>query len=85
MAARPCPKAGRITIAASESDGRLIVRVVDTGARIKSMSGAGIGIANTRARLQALFGARGRLRIGNNETAGVTAAIEVPLIIEEAA
>jgi hypothetical protein len=80
----PIPEGGRVSIAASESDGRLLVRVVDTGAGIKSMSGAGIGIANTRARLQALFGAEGRLRIGNNDAAGVTAAIEIPLAISDA-
>jgi signal transduction histidine kinase len=80
----PIPEGGRVSIAASESDGRLLVRVVDTGAGIKSMSGAGIGIANTRARLQALFGADGRLRIGNNDAAGVTAAIEIPFAISEA-
>jgi hypothetical protein len=81
----PMPEGGRIFIAAVEHDGRLLVRVVDTGAGIKSMSGAGIGVANTRARLQALFGSQGRLRIGNNEAAGVTATIEVPLRFEEAA
>jgi hypothetical protein len=80
----PMPRGGRITIAADEEGGRLVVRVVDTGAGIKSTSGAGIGIANTRARLHALFGAEGRLRIANNESGGVTAAIELPLQFEEA-
>ncbi len=78
----PMPQGGRVTICAAQDEGRLLVRVVDTGAGITSMKGAGIGIANTRARLQALFGASGRLRIGNNDSGGVTAAIELPLTFE---
>lgn len=81
----PMPEGGRITIVADEANACLRVRVMDTGAGIKSMSGAGIGIANTRARLAALFGTSGRLRIGNGEGGGVTATIEIPLRLEGAA
>ena len=81
----PMPEGGRITIIADEANECLRVRVMDTGAGIKSISGAGIGIANTRARLAALFGTGGRLRIGNGEGGGVTATIEIPLRLGGAA
>ncbi|MFO1305551.1 MAG: histidine kinase [Burkholderiales bacterium] len=81
----PMPAGGHITICAEEAAEHLVVKVVDTGAGIRSTSGAGIGIANTRARLAALFGAGARLRIGNNEGGGVTASIEIPLLAGAAA
>ncbi len=73
----PLPEGGAVTIVAQAIAGRLIVEVRDTGAGIKVHAGAGLGIANTRARLQALHGAGARLRIRTNDSGGVTAAIEM--------
>jgi len=78
----PLPGGGSVAIAAFDDGEKLVVRVADTGAGIKSTSGIGIGIANTRARLLAMFGSRGKLRIHGNDTGGVTAEIELPLHLE---
>ena len=42
-------------------------------------SGAGTGLANSRARLAAQFGDRASLALENNELGGVTATIVLPL------
>jgi hypothetical protein len=75
----PLPDGGSISIEATAENGRLVVRVVDSGVGLKVHSGSGIGIANTRNRLQALYRNAARLAISQNPVAGVTATIEVPL------
>jgi sensor histidine kinase YesM len=69
---------GTIRIAASVHEGSLRVEVRDTGAGLRQAGGSGIGLANVRARLAALFGARARLVIEPNLPSGVVAAIEIP-------
>ena len=74
----PCCECGSITIRAAEADGRLKVSVVDTGEGIKPKKGGGVGLANIRERLKALYGASARLVIEENAPRGVAASIEVP-------
>ena len=69
---------GRITIAAAERDGRLRVEVADDGRGLTGEPGQGVGLANVRERLRALYGEGGRLELTAREPAGVEASIVVP-------
>ncbi|MGZ5041194.1 MAG: sensor histidine kinase [Usitatibacter sp.] len=75
----PCCECGTITIRAHEGDGRLRVSVEDTGEGIKPKKGGGVGLANIRERLKALYGASARLVIEERAPHGVVASIEVPV------
>jgi LytS/YehU family sensor histidine kinase len=59
-------------------DQQLIVEVADTGAGFTGASGSGVGLANTRARLAALYGSGAGLTLRNNLPHGVLAEIRVP-------
>jgi sensor histidine kinase YesM len=72
------PRGGTITIRAQRSAGRLRVSVIDDGIGFPKGFGAGVGLANTRARLTALYGDQGRLTLGANPRGGVVAEIELP-------
>ena len=74
----PCCECGSITIRAAEAEGRLRVLVEDTGEGIKPKKGGGVGLANIRERLKALYGPSARLVIEEREPHGVAASIEVP-------
>jgi LytS/YehU family sensor histidine kinase len=75
----PVPKGGTVHIHAEQVGGRLSVAVSDDGAGFHHASGAGVGLANLRARLATLFGSDARLDVVANVDAGVTATLELPL------
>jgi two-component system, LytTR family, sensor kinase len=58
------PGEGWVRIETLASDGRLVVRVSDSGGGFKDAPRNGIGLANTRERLQTLYGNRHRLETG---------------------
>jgi signal transduction histidine kinase len=73
--------AGQILISASKIDGVVALRVQDDGPGLSSSDLAndrGIGLANTRARLQQLYGQNARLEIGNCEERGVVVTMTIP-------
>ena len=74
----PQTEGGTIGIRARVEGGRLRIEVRDTGAGLSQAAGSGMGLANVRARLAALFGAGARLVIEPNVPHGVVAAIEIP-------
>jgi len=74
----PLPQGGAITIRAEQSAERLRVSVIDDGVGFPKGFGTGIGLANTRARLAALYGEKGRLTLVANPAGGVIASIELP-------
>ncbi len=74
----PQTEGGTIGIVARADDRRLRIEVRDTGAGLSKSAGSGMGLANVRARLTALFGAGARLVIEPNVPHGVVAAIEIP-------
>jgi len=75
----PLPEGGAISFgAAAEADGRLVLRVADTGQGLVAGSGGGTGLANIRARLKAMHGAAAGLSLRLNEPRGVVAEIELP-------
>jgi signal transduction histidine kinase len=69
---------GTIGIRAQADASKLRIEVRDTGAGLREAKGTGLGLANVRARLAALFGAGARLVIEPNLPHGVVAAIEIP-------
>jgi len=74
----PQTEGGAIGIVARADERRLRIEVRDTGAGLSQVAGSGMGLANVRARLAALFGAGARLVIEPNAPRGVVAAIEIP-------
>ena len=74
----PQTEGGTIVIRAVADDNLLRIEVRDTGAGLREAAGTGMGLANVRARLAALFGAGARLVIEPNVPHGVVAAIEIP-------
>ena len=75
----PLPAGGTITVSVRAVAGALEAVVADTGAGFTASSGSGIGLANIRARLHALYGAGGTLQLRANLPRGVRAAIRVPM------
>jgi two-component sensor histidine kinase len=75
----PLPEGGRIEVRAHATDGSLVVAVADTGRGFVGAAGSGVGLANTRSRLAALYGERARLTLRNNVPRGVVAEVVVPL------
>jgi len=69
---------GRVEISAEVVNGQLAVHVVDDGMGFAPTSGAGIGLANIRERLKALYNGRGELIIDVPSTGGTSATIKVP-------
>jgi hypothetical protein len=80
----PKPEGGAVTIAADIVDGRLRVMVADTGLGFAAASrpGTGVGLANVRERLSALYGGRARLSIDANDPSGTIVTIDVPYTFE---
>lgn len=74
------PEAGDLRIAARRDGEMLEVTVTDNGAGLSAdfVVPPGHGIANTRARLQALHGARASLEIANRAEGGVITTLHVP-------
>ncbi len=74
------PEGGRIVIAArSDAAGQLAVEVRDNGRGFAASGGSGVGLANTRARLAALFGAQAALELEAGSPRGVVARVRVPM------
>jgi len=75
----PLAEGGAIRISAQKADGALKLTVADTGRGLTGSSGSGVGLANIRARLSALYGERAGLRLEANSPRGVAAVITLPL------
>jgi LytS/YehU family sensor histidine kinase len=69
---------GRVEISAEVVNGQLAVHVVDDGMGFAPTSSEGIGLANIRERLKALYNGRAELIINIPSTGGTSATIKVP-------
>jgi two-component system LytT family sensor kinase len=73
---------GTITIRATRDSGHIKLSVSDNGRKpfnaAKVEANQGIGLANTRARLQQLYGADQSLIVGGGELGGWTTEIKIP-------
>jgi sensor histidine kinase YesM len=81
--------AGLVMVSARREDGLLQLKVYDDGPGLKEgwrmEESDGIGLANTRARLQQLYGTEHRFDISNREGGGVEATLLIPLRLEAVA
>jgi sensor histidine kinase YesM len=80
----PLPEGGRIEIAARRDGDDLLVEVRDNGAGFSASGGSGVGLANTRSRLAALFGNRAALSLSSAAPRGVLASLRMPFALKEA-
>ena len=74
----PAQLGGTITIRAAQHRDRIALTVTDTGVGFGAKGGSGIGIANTRSRLAAVYGDAAELTLAANTPHGVIASIVVP-------
>jgi sensor histidine kinase YesM len=78
----PFSKPGKISIYCQRDDNKVRVRVTDTGPGLSSSNGSfgrpGIGLKNTRARLQELYGNEYALELKNVQHGGLAVDIAIP-------
>jgi signal transduction histidine kinase len=79
-ALEPKPEGGSITVTADIANGNLRLTVADTGLGFgaSGKAGTGVGLANVRERLAALYGGRAKFTIEANSPSGTIATVEVP-------
>ncbi len=83
----PKPEGGSLTISADIAHGALRVTVADTGLGFGAAgtAGTGVGLANVRERLAALYGGTAKVFVQSNTPTGTIAIIEVPYTLDTAA
>ncbi|HET9047045.1 MAG TPA: histidine kinase [Casimicrobiaceae bacterium] len=81
----PLPDGGTIRVSAESTGDRLRVVVADSGRGLTAARGTGVGLANIRGRLAAVYGAAARMTLSPNAPHGIKAAIEIPLAAPGAA
>jgi len=72
---------GRIDIAARRDGARLVITVTDDGLGAATQIASGnerVGLGNTRARLEALYGSQHRLELANAPGRGARVSLEIP-------
>jgi LytS/YehU family sensor histidine kinase len=76
----PSPHGGDISVRAQRVGPGFMLSVADTGVGfgVAATGGTGVGLANTRARLTALYGDAASLELAPNEPSGVVATVLIP-------
>ena len=75
---------GHITVSAKQDGAMLVLCVADTGLGLdapSAKSGTHIGVANTRERLLALFGAQSTFTLKANAPQGALARLTLPVTL----
>ena len=77
----PRIEGGRIDVSAIREDAGLVLTVRDTGLGLNAPAshGTGLGLANIRERLQALYGPGASLTLADNAPCGTVATLTIPL------
>jgi LytS/YehU family sensor histidine kinase len=74
---------GQITIRARRQGARLIMNVEDNGPGLKlSSNGSGIGLSNTRARLEQFYGNDFTFQITDSAERGAIVTLDVPAFVQ---
>lgn len=78
---QPRARGGRIVISAQKAGDDLRVAVVDDGVGLRTAGprGTGVGLANTRSRLEQLYGTRQSITVEPVESGGVRVTVQIPL------
>ncbi|HEX8690800.1 MAG TPA: histidine kinase [Longimicrobium sp.] len=80
---------GRIAVSAAREGDRLTLEVRDNGAGLSAAPGPrareGVGVSNTRARLEQMYGARQRFELKNGSGGGAVATVTIPFRLAPAA
>lgn len=80
----PYPRPGHISVEASREQDRLVLRVRDSGLGVAphflSLLNTGVGLSNTRARLQHLYGSNQTCTFAND--AGFCVTISIPFVAD---
>ena len=81
----PHARPGIIELHARRESGTLQLEIHDNGAGLPGgqLEGEGVGVSNTRARLQQLYGAAQSLEFSNRPAGGVRVAVKLPLRIAD--
>ena len=76
----PSPHGGDISVRAQRVGPAFMLSVADTGVGfgVAATGGTGVGLANTRARLTALYGDAASLELAPNAPSGVVATVLIP-------
>ena len=69
---------GVIKIRSALAGSELVLSVSDNGPGYYPINESGVGLANTRTRLETLFGAKGQLQVVNAEQGGTVASLSIP-------
>jgi LytS/YehU family sensor histidine kinase len=73
------PKPGEISIYSKKTEGALQLKIGDTGPGISnSVIQEGIGLANTKRRLQHMYGSQFRFEMRNEASGGLVVSLEIP-------
>jgi len=77
----PQPEGGSLLISCRRAGAEVCVTVEDSGRGLAAASaeGGGLGLANVRERLVALYGARAGLELTDNPAGGVSARLRLPV------
>jgi signal transduction histidine kinase len=86
----PRAEGGNVSLQVARDDGRLRIAVRDDGPGVaaameRRSSGNGVGLANTRARLEQLYGARQQFSVGDHPDGGALVEMTIPLRYERSA
>ena len=76
----PLAEGGVVRVSAEWSQQTLRVTVADSGRGFSASRGTGIGLANIRSRLTALYGTAARFTLAPNIPRGIRATIEIPAL-----
>ena len=75
--------AGLIEVRATQLNGELQLQVCDDGPGLPAQLKEGVGLANTRARLQQMYGTAQRFELRNGSADGLTVSLTLPFRMEE--
>ena len=74
----PKVEGGRLDFSARREGGDVVIEVGDTGVGFGATTRGGLGLANLRDRLRALYGGRASLAIGENRPSGTVVTVRIP-------